>query len=106
MLRWKTYKFPTINNGVESLTDLLGGQVLKKRVIQFVTGTIDADIYLRVYRNTDLVCDMACDLLTTGAPLLPMNVEVQAGDIVKVGFYNVSAGAVTPSVAIGYEEIG
>lgn len=105
MLRWKTYKFPSIANGVESLTDMLGGQVLKKRVVKYITGTIDADIYLRMYLNTDLICDIACDLLTSGSPFLPMNVEVLAGDIVKAGFYNVNAGAVTPSIAIGYDEL-
>lgn len=104
MLKWKTYKFSAIANNTESLTDLLAGMAGKNRVVKFVTGDIDSDIYLRLYRDADQFVDFECDLITTSAPLLPVDIPLAAGQQLKAGFYNVSAGSVTPSIAIGYEE--
>lgn len=106
MIKWKNYKFSAIANNVESLTDILGGMAGKSRVIKFVTGDIDSDIYLRVYRDAEQIVDFECDLITAEAPLLPMDLSLDAGQLCKAGFYNVSAGSVTPTIAIGYEEAG
>ncbi len=104
MLKWKKYKFGTITNNQESLTDLLAGMTGKNRVVKFVAATIDADIYVRLYRAADQFVDYACDLLTTTAPLLPVDIPLAPGQQLKAGFYNESAGSVTPTIAIGYEE--
>lgn len=104
MLKWKKHKFASIANNVESLNDMLAGLSGKNRVIKFLTGDIDSDIYFRVYRDADQIVDFECDLITTAAPLLPMNLPLAEGQLCKVGFYNLAAGAVTPTVAIGYEE--
>ncbi len=104
MLKWKTYKFGAITNGVESLNDMLAGASGKNRVITHVTADIDSDIYIRIYRNADQMVNFECDLITTAAPILPVNIPLKDGDIAKIGFYNLSAGSVTPSIAIGYEE--
>lgn len=106
MLKWKKHKFAAIANNVESLTDMLSGMSGKNRVIKFITGTIDADIYIRVYRDADQIVDFACDLITTTAPFLPMDLPLAEGQLCKVGFYNEAAGGVTPTIAIGYEESG
>ncbi len=106
MLKWKKYKFSTIANNVESLTDILSGMSGKNRVIKFITATIDSDIYIRVYRDADQIVDFACDLLTTTAPILLMDLPLTEGQLAKVGFYNEAAGSVTPTIAIGYEETG
>lgn len=104
MLKWLTYKFTTISNNTESLTDILAGMAGKSRVIKFVTGTIDEDIYIRIYRDGEQCVNMACNLITTGAPLLPVDIPLEAGQLCKAGFHNVAAGDQTPSIAIGYEE--
>ncbi len=104
MLKWKSYTFGTIANGVESLTDIIAGMSGKNRVIKWVTGDIDSDIYLRVYRDAEQMVDIECDLLTTAAPMLPVVIPLAEGQLCKVGFYNLTAGSVTPSIAIGYEE--
>lgn len=104
MLKWKSYKFAAIANNTESLTDLLAGMSGKNRVIKFVAGDIDSDIYLRLYRDGEQMVDLECDLLTTAAPLLPVDIPLAEGQLCKAGFYNVSAGSVTPTIAIGYEE--
>jgi len=104
MLKWKKYVFATIANGVESLTDILAGMSGKNRVIVYITGDIDSDIFFRAYRNAEQFVDFECDLITATAPLLPVNIPLQEGELCKVGFYNVAAGNVTPTICIGYEE--
>lgn len=105
MLKWKSYKFGTIANNTESLNDLLAGQSGKNRVIKFITGDIDSDIYIRAYRDGEQFVDFECDLITTSAPLLPVEIPLAEGQLCKVGFYNLAAGNVTPTIAIGYEEV-
>lgn len=104
MLRYKKYKFPSIANGVESLTDILAGLAGKNRKIVSLAGTIDADIYLRIYRDADQIVDVACDIPTTAAPWVVMDLPLAEGHLCKAGFYNLAAGAVTPTIVIGYEE--
>jgi len=106
MLKWKKYKFPAIANNTESLTDILAGMSGKNRVIKAITCTIDADIYIRVYRDAEQIVDFACDLITTSAPFLAMDLPLAEGQLCKAGFYNLAAGSVTPTIAIGYEETG
>lgn len=106
MLKWKKYKFAAIANNTESLTDMLSGLSGKNRVIKFLTGDIDSDIYFRVYRDADQIVDFECDLITVTAPFLPMDLPLAEGQLCKVGFYNLAAGSVTPTIAIGYEETG
>jgi len=104
MLKYKKFKFSAIANNVESLTDMLSGMSGKNRVIKSITCTIDADIYIRVYRDAEQIVDFACDLITTTAPFLPMDLPLAEGQLCKIGFYNEAAGSVTPTIAIGYEE--
>lgn len=106
MLKWKSYKFATIANNVESLTDILAGMSGKNRVIKYITGDIDSDIYFRVYRDAEQIVDFECDLITTAMPLLPIDLPLTEGQLCKAGFYNSAAGNVTPTIAIGYEETG
>ncbi len=104
MLKWKSFKFGTIANGVELLTDILAGMSGKNRVIKFITGDIDSDISLRLYRDAEQFVDIECDLITTSAPLLPVDIPLAEGQLCKAGFNNTAAGSVTPTIAIGYEE--
>jgi len=104
MLKYKKYKFPSIANNVESLTDILSGMSGRNRVIVSLAATIDSDIYIRVYRDAEQIVDFACDLLTTSAPLLEMSLPLAEGQLCKAGFYNEAAGPVTPTIVIGYTE--
>ncbi len=106
MLKYKKYKFGAIANNVESLTDILSGMSGKNRVIKSITCDIDADIYIRVYRDAEQIVDFECNLITTSAPILPMDLPLAEGQLCKIGFYNEAAGSVTPTIAIGYEESG
>lgn len=104
MLKWKTYKFPTIANSVESLTDMLGGVSGKTRTVKMFATDIDADINARIYIDSEQVVDLPCDVATTAAPLVPVDIPIEAGQILKVGFNNVAAGNVTPKFSIQYDE--
>lgn len=104
MLKYKKYKFPSIANNVESLTDMLSGMAGKNRRIVSITCDIDADIYIRVYRDAEQIVDFECNLITTSSPMLAMDLPLVEGQLCKVGFYNEAAGAVTPTIAIGYTE--
>lgn len=104
MLKWKKHVFGSIANNVESLYDLLVGASGKNRVIKYITCDIDSGIFMRVYRDADQIIDFPCDLITSAAPLLPLDCPLDVGQVASVGFGNVSAGTVTPQIAIGYEE--
>ena len=104
MLKWKKYKFNTIANGVESLTDILSGMSGKNRAIKFITCDIDTEIYIRAYRDAEQFVDFECNLITATAPFLPVDIPLTEGQLCKIGFYNDAAGNVTPTIAIGYEE--
>lgn len=106
MLKWKTYTFTTIGNGVQSLTELLSGAQGKNRVIMYFTAPNDVGINARIYLDADQAVDFDCNLITTAAPLIPVNLPVAVGVTAHCGFYNLSAGDVTPSFTIGYEETG
>lgn len=106
MLKWKSYKFPSIANNVESLTDILAGMSGKNRVIKYLSGDIDSDIYFRVYRDAEQIVDFECELITSGSPFVPMDLPLAEGQLCKAGFYNEAAGSVTPTIVIGYEEAG
>ncbi len=106
MIKWKKHLFGAIANNVESLTDILGGMSGKNRRVIAVAATIDSDIYIRIYRDADQIVDFPCDLLTTQAPILTLDIPLAEGQLLKVGFGNVAAGSVTPTISIGYEETG
>jgi len=105
MLRWKTHKFSSISAGEEELYTLLSGVTDKRRRIRYVTPDQNDAVYLRVYRDTDMVVELESDLLTSSAPHLPVDIPVEPGQKIDVGFYNGSGSTVTNvSVAIGYDE--
>lgn len=104
MLKWKRHTFADILNDTERLYDMLVGAAGKNRRIVSITATLDSDIYMRVYRNADQIIDFPCDLITTAAPFLKMDLPLDVGEVASIGFGNVSAGTVTATICIGYEE--
>jgi hypothetical protein len=103
-LKWKTFRFATVTTGVESLVDMLAGLSGKNRVIKFIKADINADVYLRLYRDGEQVVDVESNLLTSYYPLLLVNITLKDGQLLKGGFYNKAGTATTPDFAIGYEE--
>jgi hypothetical protein len=103
-LKWKTFRFATVTAGVESLVDALAGLSGKNRVVKHIIASINADVYLRVYRDGEQIVDFNSYALTAAAPILPVDIPIRDGQLLKVGFYNKAGTATTPDFAIGYEE--
>lgn len=106
MLKWKKYKFPTISNTEEPLNPILAGMVGKNRVVKYFSADKDENIYVRLYRDAEQIVDFDCNLIVTGFPLIPTDIPLAEGQQLQAGFYNLSAGDVTPTIVIGYEETG
>ncbi len=106
MFKWKTFRFSSVSAGVESLTDAIAGMSGKNRVIKFLMADRNADVYLRVYRDAEQIVDIESSLPTQYYPLLPVDIPLAEGQLLKVGFYNKAGTATTPDFAIGYEETG
>jgi hypothetical protein len=104
MLRYKRITTDTLTNGVETLKDILSGHKTKKyRVVSISTAPL-AGMYLRVYKNSEQIVDVASIDLTTAAPILPMDIPIETGDVCKVGFFNNGAATTAKEITIGYRD--
>lgn len=107
MLKWKRHRFASIADGVEDLIDILAGMSGKNRVIKFITGPQTDLLYFRVYRDAEQMVDFRANYVTSGAPLLPVEIPLVEGQLCKAGFYNNTGGPVTVlDIIIGYTETG
>ena len=106
MLKWKRISVTAVDT-YEQVDDILAGMSGKNRVIKyFFEGDRTALTYLRLYRDAEQIVDIECDLLTEAAPMLPMDLPLAEGQLVKAGFQNNTGGDLTRSISIGYEETG
>lgn len=104
MLKWKRIEVTAAKNS-EKVEDILAGMSGKNRVIKFlIEGVRTANTFLRVYRDGEQIVDYECDLLTSDAPMLPMDLPLAEGHLCKAGFYNATSGELTREIAIGYTE--
>ena len=104
MLKWKKHTFANVGAGVESLTDVLAGMSGKNRVIKYISSPTTANLFIRVYRDSEQIADYRCAHLTSILPLLPMDLPLAEGQLCKAGFYMSTGTATTPTIGIGYEE--
>ena len=104
MLRYKRITTPTLTDGTETLAEMLSGVTGKRQKIVSITTAPLADMYLRVYRNAEQIVDIASIAMTTAAPLLLMDLPVEVGSIIKVGFYNNGAVTTAKQISIGYTD--
>ena len=104
MLRYKRITTPTLTDGAETIAEILAGAKGKRYKIVSITTAPLADMYLRVYRNAEQIVDIASIAMTTAMPLLPMDLPVEIGSTVRVGFYNNGAATTAKQITIGYED--
>lgn len=104
MLKYKRITTPTLDDGSETLADMLSGGAGKNRRIVSISTAPLADMYLRVYRDAEQIVDVASIVLTTAAPLLVMDLPLSEGQQCKVGFYNNGALTTAKQITVGYEE--
>jgi len=105
MLRYKRITTGTLTDGKETLAELLSGIAGKKYRIVSITTAPLANMYLRLYRNAEQIVDVATIAMTTAAPLLPMDLPVELGHVVKAGFYNNGAATTAKEITIGYTDV-
>lgn len=105
MLKYKRMTTATLTDGAETLATILTGIKNKKHRIVSITTAPLADMYLRLYKNADQVVDVQSIAMTTAAPLLPMNVDIEIGDVIAAGFYNDGAATTAKQITVGYEEM-
>ena len=104
MLKYKRITTPTLDDGSETLTDMLSGGAGKNRRIVSISTAPLADMYLRVYRDAEQIVDCASINMTTAKPWLPMDLPLAEGQQCKVGFYNDGAATTAKQITFGYEE--
>ncbi len=107
MLKYKRYTHASILDGAEALTDMLAGMTGKNRRVVSITSTQTALMYLRIYRDSEQFVDLVSTVGTATAPLIPLDIPLAEGQLLKVGFWNNTGGTITvKEIAIGYEETG
>ncbi len=104
MLKYKRLRTATLTDGAETLATILAG--LKNKTYRIIGLTTDplANMWIRLYRNGEQVVDVQSIACTSGNPVLPMDVPVEVGDDIKVGFYNNGAATTAKDIAISYED--
>lgn len=104
MLQYKRIKTATLTNGQETIAMILSGLKDKRyRIVSISTAPL-ANMYLRVYRNSQQIVDAASIIMTTAAPILEMDLPVNIGDNVRVGFFNDGAATTAKHITIGYRD--
>jgi len=104
MKKYKRLRTATLTDGAETLATILSG--LKNKTYRIVGLTTDplANMWIRLYRNGEQIVDVQSIACTSGSPMLPMDVPVDVGDDIKVGFYNNGAATTAKDIAIAYED--
>lgn len=104
MLRYKRLKTATLTDGAETLAEILSCPKGRRyRIVSICTAGL-ADMYLRVYKNAEQIVDCASTDMTDESPLLPMDLPLDVGDVVKAGFYNDGAATTAKQITIGYKD--
>lgn len=104
MLRYKRINTGTLTNGVETILELLSCPIGKKYHIVSIATAPLANMYLRVYRDAEQIVDCASTDMTTAAPLLPMDIPLNTGQVCKAGFFNNGAVTTSKEITIGYKD--
>jgi len=104
MLKYKRLRTATLTDGAETLATILQGAKNKAYKIVGLTTDPLADMWLRLYKNAEQVVDVQSIACTSGNPLLPMDLQVDVGDVIAVGFYNNGAATTAKDVSIEYED--
>jgi len=104
MLRYKRINTGTLTDGVETIKEILSCPKSKRyRIVSIFTSNL-ANMYLRVYKNAEQIVDADSLIMPDESPLLPMDIQLEVGDVVKAGFYNNGAATDAKEVTIGYKD--
>lgn len=104
MKRYKRITTATLTDGAETIAEILTCPKGRKYKIVAISTAPLANMYLRVYKNAEQIVDAASLICTDGSPLLPMDIELDVGDVVKAGFYNNGAATTAKEITIAYTD--
>jgi len=105
MLRYKRIETDTLTVNKERIGEILSCPKDKRYTIVSITTDPLAHIFIRVYKNAEQIVDIESLACTSGSPLLPMNIKLGVGDIVRAGCYNHEDAATTKKhISIGYTD--
>lgn len=94
----------TLTSGVETLYDTIAGIAGKiRKVVGYTTDPL-ANMWIRIYKNSEQIVDCQSIACTSGNPILPMDITLNEGDKLSVGFYNNAAATTAKDFAIVYDE--
>lgn len=106
MLKWKSETIVISVNYDEVTNDALAGMSGKNRVIKWLGSPTITGKQLRVYRDAEQIVDVAVTLFTSAFRLLPVEIPLAEGQLVKAGFKDTAAATGSFTLIIGYEETG
>ena len=106
MLLYKRIETDTLTVNKERIGEILSCPKDKRYKIVSITTDPLAHMFLRVYKNAQQIVDIESLACTSGSPLLPMDLLVSVGDVIRAGFYNHEDAATDKKqITIGYEEL-
>lgn len=105
MLQYKRIETRTLTVGKEIIDEILTCPKGKKYRIVSITMKPLAGMLLRVYRGAQQIVDIDSTAMTEAAPLLPMDITVDVGQVVKAGCFNDTTGnTAARQITIGYRD--
>ncbi len=105
MLLYKRIETDTLTVGKERIKEILSCPKGKTYKIVSITCDPYAGMFLRVYLGAKQIVDIDSIAMTNAAPLLPMDLSVSVGQVVKAGFFNDTVGNTDArQITIGYKE--
>lgn len=105
MLRYKRIETLALTAGKEIIGEILSCPKGRRyKIVSIHADPLDS-MFLRVYRDAEQIVDIDSIAMTTAAPLLPMDLDIDVGQVVRAGFYNDTGGNTDPrQITIGYTE--
>ena len=105
MLRYKRIETASLTVNTERIGEILSCPKDKRYKIVSITTDPLAHMFLRVYRNAEQIVDIESLACTSGSPLLPMDLLLNVGDVIRAGFYNhEDAATAKKQITIGYTD--
>ena len=105
MLQYKRIETETLTVGKERILEILSCPEGKRYKIVSITTAPMNGLWLRVYRGAKQIVDINSIAMTDAAPLLPMDLPLTVGQVVKAGFFNDTLGNTDPKqITIGYRD--
>ena len=103
MIRYKTISI-VVAAGTEQIEDALQSTSQVKRTVLALAFDDTAAAYGRAYIDQDQIMEVEAELVALTDQWFPVNRELDAGEVLSVGYFDGIGGGFTKNVMIKYEE--